>query len=129
MWLATVVNNRSDRVPRSRAFAKMLIDDLHADRHFLIGNNLKGLQGFIWEAFDEMAADTSLWRDDAADPTAHALSQLQNAAHRFRQPYEEQHVQAQGGRRQGAGQVGQVDTATIAPGAAVVRGRCRSRPR
>ena len=94
VWLSTVVNNRADRVPRSRTFAKMLVVDLYADRHFLIGNNLKGLQGFIWEAFAEMAEGLTLWNDESDDPTQHALAQLRAAAHRYRQPYENQHVQA-----------------------------------
>lgn len=43
IWITTVVNNRADRVPRSRVFANLLVNDFSADRHLLIGNNLTGL--------------------------------------------------------------------------------------
>ena len=46
-WLTTVVNNRADRVARSQVFAKMLVNDLSADRHFLIGSNINGLLKYI----------------------------------------------------------------------------------
>ena len=52
-WITTIVNNRSDRLPRSRVFARMLVRDLRADRHVLIGSNLTGLQGFIAEELEE----------------------------------------------------------------------------
>jgi poly-gamma-glutamate synthase PgsB/CapB len=94
VWISTVVNNRADRVPRSRSFAKMLVNDLSADRHFLIGNNLKGLQGFVWEAFAEMSEGLSLWNDESGNSAGHALDLLRRAAHRYRQPYEGKHVQA-----------------------------------
>ena len=51
-WVCGVVNNRADRVPRSKVFAKIIVDDMNADRFFLIGSNLKGLVGFIEEAWD-----------------------------------------------------------------------------
>ncbi len=94
VWISTVVNNRADRVPRSRTFAKMLVNDLMADRHFLIGNNLKGLQGFIWEFFDEMCEGTSLWSDSTGDPVESALNSWRGIAHRYRQPYQGAHVAA-----------------------------------
>lgn len=46
-WLTTVVNNRADRISRSQVFAKMLANDLSADRHFLIGSNVSGLVKYI----------------------------------------------------------------------------------
>ncbi len=54
-WVTTVVNNRADRVPRSKVFAGVLVDDLSADRHFLIGTNLGGLRSYIDEAWEETA--------------------------------------------------------------------------
>jgi poly-gamma-glutamate synthase PgsB/CapB len=48
-WVSTVVNNRADRVARSRVFASILVNDISADRHFIIGSNLKGLQGQPFE--------------------------------------------------------------------------------
>ena len=52
VFVATVVNNRADRIARSKVFAQILIDDISADKHFLIGNNLEGLRGYIKDAWD-----------------------------------------------------------------------------
>ncbi len=53
VFITTVVNNRADRLSRSRMFASILVDDLSADKHVLIGTNLGGLQGYITRAFNE----------------------------------------------------------------------------
>ncbi|MXO86831.1 hypothetical protein GRI38_12420 [Altererythrobacter aurantiacus] len=62
IFVSTVVNNRADRVPRSRVFARMLVNDVSADRHFLIGSNIDGLIGFIedeWAAYaDKLTLDS-----------------------------------------------------------------------
>lgn len=83
VWLTTVVNNRADRVARSRVFAGVLVNDLSADRHFLIGSNLEGLQGFIREAWDEVAPQLTLWPETAGTPPP-PLEVLQSLARRFR---------------------------------------------
>ena len=93
IWLSTVVNNRADRVARSRVFAQMLVEDLFADRHFLIGTNLKGLQGFIWEAWAEKSREYTLWPPDSAVNSESALRSLRAAARRFRQPGDEAAVE------------------------------------
>jgi poly-gamma-glutamate synthase PgsB/CapB len=49
-WIVTVVNNRADRIARSEVFARFLVEDIAAHRHFLIGTNVGGLVGFIDEA-------------------------------------------------------------------------------
>jgi poly-gamma-glutamate synthase PgsB/CapB len=49
-WLVTVVNNRADRVARSEVFAKLLVEDVSAHRHVLIGTNVVGLLGLIERA-------------------------------------------------------------------------------
>lgn len=51
-WLTTVVNNRADRISRSQVFAKMLVNDLSADQHFLIGTNIDGLLEYIEEQWN-----------------------------------------------------------------------------
>lgn len=91
VWLSTVVNNRADRVARSRVFAHILVDDISADRHFLIGNNLKGLLGFIDEAWQERASKISLCHGGPFDQAA-ALEAIDQAAKEFRQPASESHV-------------------------------------
>ncbi len=69
IWTCTVVNNRADRVARSRVFAAMLINDIGADRHVLIGGNLDGLHQFIREAFDEFMGGFD-WDDTSRDHQA-----------------------------------------------------------
>ena len=66
-WVTTVVNNRADRIPRSKVFAKILVEDISADRHVLIGGNLPGLQGYIEEALDEALNDLS-FQQEGSDP-------------------------------------------------------------
>ncbi|MBX7459173.1 hypothetical protein K3152_13020 [Qipengyuania sp. 1NDH17] len=60
VFVTTVVNNRADRVPRSRVFASMIVNDVSADRHFLIGSNIEGLLDFIRQEWDEYAAAIDL---------------------------------------------------------------------
>lgn len=69
VWTCTVVNNRADRVARSRVFAALLVNDIGADRHVLIGGNLDGLHQFIREAFEEFMAGFD-WDDAQRDRTA-----------------------------------------------------------
>ncbi len=55
-WVVTVVNNRADRVARSEVFARFLVQDIGAHKHFLIGTNVVGLVGFLREALDKHIA-------------------------------------------------------------------------
>jgi hypothetical protein len=89
VWITTVVNNRADRVPRSKVFAKILVEDIVADRHFLIGTNLSGLQGFIREAWKSHAPSLHLWSEKSDRPAAQILAET---VRRFRIPTERQHV-------------------------------------
>ncbi|MEL6876527.1 MAG: hypothetical protein AAGL68_00325 [Pseudomonadota bacterium] len=81
IFISTVVNNRADRVPRSRVFARMLVHDVAADRHVLIGSNVEGLIGFINEEWDAYAANLTLF-EDGEDPLAklEALARHQRIA-------------------------------------------------
>ncbi len=80
VWLTTVVNNRADRVPRSRVFAAMIANDLSADRHVLIGSNLEGLRGYIEEAWAERAAGMTLWPESGSGREADPLETLDATA-------------------------------------------------
>jgi hypothetical protein len=73
-------------------FANILVNDIEADRHFLIGNNLQGLQGFIWEAWEEFAQTVSLWSGDSGDMSDQAIKRLDELARRFRVPTNETHL-------------------------------------
>lgn len=82
LWITTVVNNRADRVPRSRVFASILVKDISADRHVLIGSNLQGLRGFIAEAWAELAPSLTLSPPER--PDSDPLEELEALARRFR---------------------------------------------
>jgi len=81
-WLATVVNNREDRVSRSRVFAEILVRDAMADRHFLIGTNLNGFLSYLEESWDVYAQEVTLWPEGSSDPNA----RLDEFVRRFRAP-------------------------------------------
>ncbi len=51
-FIMTVVNNRDDRVSRSEVFARILVEDVAADQHILIGTNLSGLQRYMEQAME-----------------------------------------------------------------------------
>ena len=65
IWVSTVVNNRADRIARSQVFAQLLAEDIGADKHFLIGSNLDGLQNYIDAAWGDYIQELSV-----TDPTA-----------------------------------------------------------
>jgi len=73
VMLSVVVNNRADRIARSRVFAGILVEDISADQIMLIGSNLHGLQGYIRESWQTHAAGLSLWPADGSTP-AQALA-------------------------------------------------------
>jgi len=58
--VVTLVNNRADRIARSEVFARIVVRDAAADRHVLIGTNLKGLRGFLDRAVDDYLRELSL---------------------------------------------------------------------
>jgi poly-gamma-glutamate synthase PgsB/CapB len=58
--ISTLINNRADRISRSQMFAKIVVEDLMADYHFLIGSNLEGMMGYILEALDVFLEKLSL---------------------------------------------------------------------
>jgi poly-gamma-glutamate synthase PgsB/CapB len=93
VWITTVVNNRADRVPRSRVFAGILVNDISADRHFLIGGNLTGLLGYLAESWQEFAQDLTLWpRPESGNEEA--LAALAAALRRFRLPVDDEGVRS-----------------------------------
>ncbi len=59
-FLVTVVNNRADRVARSEVFARVIVEDLSAHKHVLIGTNVTGLLGFIDVALEDWLASLAL---------------------------------------------------------------------
>jgi len=86
IWLSSVVNNRADRVARSRVFSSILVNDISVDRHFLIGTNLDGLLNYIHEDWASHAASLTLWPPSGELQPRDILEQ---AAHRMRIPCSE----------------------------------------
>ncbi len=74
-WVVTVVNNRYDRVARSKAFAEIIVRDASAERHVLIGTNLAGLRVYIDEALTSFLPELRLFRSE--DPPARVPALLQ----------------------------------------------------
>jgi gamma-polyglutamate synthase len=94
IYITTVVNNRADRIARSKVFADILVEDLSANKHFLIGSNLKGMMGYIKNSFDEKYKTFSLWNkveDNPIDPKA-AFNKI---ADYFRIPREQDYIKNQ----------------------------------
>ncbi|MBF0612335.1 MAG: hypothetical protein G8345_12375 [Magnetococcales bacterium] len=89
VWITTVVNNRADRIARSRVFAGILTDDIEADRFFLIGSNVNGLVGYIETAWQLTIQGITLWPERGGDPHQEALAVLMGMAKRLRLPMDE----------------------------------------
>jgi len=51
IMVTAVINNRADRVARSRVFASMVIEDIVADMFVLIGSNLSGFHSYMQESW------------------------------------------------------------------------------
>ncbi len=86
VWITTVVNNRADRVPRSKVFAGILAEDISADRHFLIGSNLSGLTGFIHDSWESHIRGISLFSEDMEHGQDGPFHRLERMARRLRIP-------------------------------------------
>ncbi|MEN8219331.1 MAG: hypothetical protein ABFS56_23815 [Pseudomonadota bacterium] len=86
VWISTLVNNRADRIARSRVFASLLVEDISADQHFFVGTNLTGMVGYIREVWEDYVIKKTLWSDDT--------QALTKAARAFRIPITEEHIQA-----------------------------------
>ncbi len=69
-WIVTVVNNRADRVARSEVFAKLLVEDISAHRHVLVGTNVVGLMGLIERALAQHLRALALSNDLPHDGNA-----------------------------------------------------------
>lgn len=89
--LTAVVNNRADRVPRSRVFADLLVNDISLDHIVLIGSNLKGMQGYIDETLDVRVGEATLW-PETQSANAGPRDVLEAAARHLRIAYREQDV-------------------------------------
>lgn len=62
-----VINNRADRVARSRVFAGLLVNDASLDAVVLINTNLGGMVQFIGEELDKRLAGETLGSEGGAE--------------------------------------------------------------
>lgn len=85
-WVVTVVNNRADRVARSKVFAEIVVRDASAERHVLIGTNLSGLRVYIDQAITHLLDELRLFRIDDPEAQMPALltARFQRLRHRLR---------------------------------------------
>ncbi len=81
IWVSTLINNRADRVSRSKVFAALMAEELSADRHVLIGGNLDGLQNYLHSAWDAYIEQTMAEIDAVT-----AGARLVSIANRLRVP-------------------------------------------
>lgn len=84
VWTTTVINNRADRIARSQVFAAVVVRDIGADRHLLIGNNLDGFMSYVRDAFDRFA--TQIDWNVTDDGRVEARQKLHDIARRWRIP-------------------------------------------
>lgn len=90
--ISTVINNRADRVARSRVFAGVLVHDVRADFHVLIGDNLDGLRGYLRETWAIHGASLTLWPQQGGEGGAAAV--LESLAREHRIVHTDAHVAA-----------------------------------
>ncbi|MEA3490920.1 MAG: hypothetical protein U9R27_03380 [Campylobacterota bacterium] len=65
-YLTTVINNRADRVSRSRVFASMLVENVEADCHIIIGSNISGFLSYLDETWSTYQQTISLVDEDSS---------------------------------------------------------------
>lgn len=96
LWLMTVVNNREDRIARSKVFADILVNDISADCHLLIGNNLDGLLNYIHDAWRASMSDLQIWSEEDPSDKANdlALQRFIRLVRQQRVPVSEQELNA-----------------------------------
>ncbi|MEA2027638.1 MAG: hypothetical protein U9N49_01500, partial [Campylobacterota bacterium] len=88
-FLTTVINNRADRVSRSRVFASMIVDDVVADCHILIGSNIPGFMSYLDESWSLYKLTLSL-NDENLSPS----DKLMEYATKFRLIRSEKHLKS-----------------------------------
>ena len=54
-WFVIVINNRADRIPRSKVFAAVMAEDVNPHRFIVIGTNVTGMAGYVEDALGASA--------------------------------------------------------------------------
>ncbi len=94
IWHTIVINNRADRIARSKVFASILVNDSQADCYFFIGANLIGFQGYIGEVWQVYQQNLQFIPENKAEGAdlQEALARLEAQAQKFRIPTSEAQV-------------------------------------
>lgn len=87
-WIGGIVNNRADRIPRSKVFASILAKDIHADSIWLIGSNVSGLRGFISESWEEWIDQEIQIKDDHGLSEEEGLNRCRQLSRKMRLCYD-----------------------------------------
>lgn len=82
IYTVIVINNRADRIARSKVFASMLVNDSQADCYCFIGANLGGFASYIEEAWQSYRQSLQLIPDD--NNVEVALDRFTAQAEKFR---------------------------------------------
>jgi len=56
--ITVVVNNRADRVPRSKVFARLCVEGMEADNYIIIGTNVDGFMSFVKDSYEDFLKDS-----------------------------------------------------------------------
>lgn len=80
----TVVNNRDDRIARSKVFADILVRDVICDGHILIGTNLSGLRTYMAQSLEAYLANQLVFEDNLTPEPARAHRRLDQIISRVR---------------------------------------------
>ncbi|MFT4924950.1 MAG: poly-gamma-glutamate synthase PgsB/CapB [Phenylobacterium sp.] len=96
IYTVIVINNRADRIARSKVFATMLINDTQADCYCFIGANLSGFASYIeeaWASYKTSIRGSFTLSPENQDSEA-VINRLTIQAQKFRIPISEAQVLA-----------------------------------
>jgi poly-gamma-glutamate synthase PgsB/CapB len=89
VWITTVVNNRADRVARSHVFSNILVKDISADRHFIVGSNVTGFMRYVEESWQKFVQKIMLCPEHEEVLVEDVAETLKHFAFQFRMPITE----------------------------------------
>ncbi|MGX5174024.1 hypothetical protein ACUR5C_08390 [Aliikangiella sp. IMCC44653] len=75
VFTSIVINNRADRIARSKVFADMLVLDTQADSYVLIGANLAGFVNYVKESWDKHYSEENFKGNQVSTELALSLAQ------------------------------------------------------
>jgi hypothetical protein len=89
VWVTTLVNNRADRIARSYVFSNILVNDISADKHFIVGSNGNEFMGYVEESWKIAVQKIKLCTEVDEVSAENITKVLNDFAFRFRMPITE----------------------------------------